>query len=394
MNSTPHELRDRMTKIRIVEIVTSVDEEAAGPSYPVPRLSQCLAALGHHVDLVSLGRPGARDWAGVRHTRYAWDLKRAGPFARLGVSQTMRRALREASADIFHTHGIWMMPNVYPAEAAFRYGRPFVLSPRGMLGAEALRFSGVKKRVFWTLVQGAAVRRVSCFHATSDHEYEDIRAFGLTQPVAVIPNGIDLPAVRRRLRNTEAPFVLSLGRIHPKKALDKLVRAWALIASDFPHWRLKIVGPSELSYADQLKRLAQQLRLDSVDISGPVFGDEKMALLAEAELFALSTLHENFGMTVAESLAVCTPVISTKGAPWSGLKAHACGWWVDHGIEPFASALRQAMSISPEQRQTMGERGRAWMERDFSWTGIAQQTEAVYRWLLGTDEKPVFVRVG
>ena len=379
--------------MRVAHTLSSIEAEASGPSYSVPRLCQALAALGNAVDLCTLGEPRPAKDSDYQDIRYKRDFARLGPLQRLGVSASMRRALAASRAEIFHTHGLWMMPNVYPAMAARKHRRPLVLSPRGMLGKDALRFSRLKKRMFWTLAQGTAVRGVSCFHATSDQEYEDIRAFGLTQPVAVIPNGIDLPAASYRLTDAETPFVLSLGRLHPKKALDRLIRAWALVAPDFPQWRLKIVGPSEIGYADQLKKLAQQLKLDSADISGPVFGDEKMAMLAGAELFALSTLHENFGMTVAESLAVSTPVISSKGAPWSGLETHACGWWVDHGVEPLAQALRRAMSISAGERRAMGERGRAWMQHDFAWAGIARQMDEVYRWLVEAREKPACVRV-
>ena len=60
------------------------------------------------------------------------------------------------------------------------------------------------------------------------------------------------------------------------------------------------------------------------------------------------------------------PVISTKGAPWSGLEDNRCGLWVDHGVEPMKAALRIMMSLSVDQRASMGKRGRDWMLRDFS----------------------------
>ena len=72
----------------------------------------------------------------------------------------------------------------------------------------------------------------------------------------------------------------------------------------------------------------------------------------------LPTLDENFGMVVAEALANGTPVISTKGAPWEGLELHSCGWWIDHGIEPLADALLQAMGRSRRELKCMGTRGR------------------------------------
>ncbi len=186
----------------------------------------------------------------------------------------------------------------------------------------------------------------------------------------------------------EAPYVVSLGRIHPKKALDRLILAWRGIEPAFPDWQLKIVGPDEGGYSAVLLRLIRELGLKNVSISGPVFGDAKIELMRGAELFALSTLNENFAMTVAESLAVETPVVSTRGAPWAGLVDHKCGWWIDHGAAPMAAALREAMSLSPEARRAMGANGRAWMERDFGWRGIAEQMADVYRWVSVGGERP------
>ena len=105
----------------------------------------------------------------------------------------MKRHLQLDPRDVLHTHGLWMMPNVYPSKAARRLGASLVLSPRGMLGKGALQFSRAKKRAFWWAVQKSAMKSVDCFHATAKSELEDIREFGLQHPVAVIPNGIDLP---------------------------------------------------------------------------------------------------------------------------------------------------------------------------------------------------------
>ena len=95
----------------------------------------------------------------------------------------------------------------------------------------------------------------------------------------------------------------------------------------------------------------------------------------------LPTLNENFGLTVAEALAAELPVISTKGAPWQGLEANGCGWWVDHGAEALADALRRAMQLDAAQRHAMGARGRDWVAREFSWDKAARDFQKVYRWL-------------
>jgi glycosyltransferase involved in cell wall biosynthesis len=262
-----------------------------------------------------------------------------------------------------------------------------------MLGGPALTFSARQKRLFWHIWQRRALQAVACVHVTALSELEDVRAFGLTDPVAVIPNGIDVPElpIKSAVRGKTIRQVLHLGRIHPKKGIDRLLRAWSLIDEYQDNWELRIIGPSEGGHTQELQALAQQLKVRNVHFEGPIYGDAKSRAYAQADLFILPTLHENFGMVVAEALAQGTPVISTKGAPWEGLISEHCGWWIEHGPEALAAAIKEAMVLSDEERATMGERGRDWMQRDFSWDTIAQKMESVYRWCAGQDDKPEFI---
>jgi glycosyltransferase involved in cell wall biosynthesis len=264
-----------------------------------------------------------------------------------------------------------------------------------MLSPTALSFSRLKKRIFWHLLQKSTVARAACFHATSAQEYEEIRALGFRQPVAIVPNGIDIETMMTPAATPSAArTLLSLGRIHPKKGLDTLLYAWAKVECVHPDWRLRIVGPSENGYDAKLKALSAELKLSRVSIEGPVYGAEKSRAYADADLFVLSTLNDNFALTVAEALAAGVPVIATKGAPWKGLAEEGCGWWVDHGTNPLASALSQSLTAPRERLAAMGEKGRAWMARDFSWNRAAGDMLSLYRWLSKTSDRPAFVRVG
>jgi glycosyltransferase involved in cell wall biosynthesis len=301
--------------------------------------------------------------------------------------------VRAPAADVVHVHGLWLMPNVYAGRAASRARRPLVVSPRGMLSPEALRFSRSKKRLFWALLQEPAYRDAACWHATSDQEMEDLRAFGVRAPVAVIPNGVDLPTTVSARTDREHRTVMSLGRIHPKKGLDKLIRAWAAVGPSAPDWCLRIVGPDEGGHADELVRLAHAVGAPNVCVEGPVYGAAKWDVLRAADLFVLPTLSENFGLAVAEALAAGLPAIVTKGAPWAGLETEHCGWWIDHGVEPLEIALRGAISMPAAELRAMGERGRAWIAREFSWDRVAADMVAVYRWLKEGGIPPGIVRL-
>lgn len=376
--------------MRSVHIISSLHAKGGGPSYSVPRLAEALTGHGWDAEIAALEAPDARTKSGVKVRSFGRDAVLVGALAQLGRSRAMAAGLWGMGGDVLHTHGLWMMPNVYPSRVAQRKGLPLVLAPRGMLGEDALKFSRWKKHAFWAIWQAHAVAEVRCFHATAESELEDIRDFGLKAPVAIVPNGVDLPPRPEAVApQHDPPFVLSLGRLHPKKGLQSLIAAFALVADAHPDWHLRLVGIDEGNHGDALRRAITVAGLEGrARVEGPVFGAEKVALMARASLFALPSLHENFAITVAESLAVETPVISSKGAPWSGLERHRCGWWVDHGVDALAAALDGAIALPASERAVMGARGRAWMERDFGWDGIAARMAEVYAWCLGKGERP------
>lgn len=381
--------------MKVVEIVASVANLSHGPSYSVPRLAEGLAHAGAEVDLFSVGEPSEEIRDGVRRRVFRHDIGGAPRIGHLRLSGPMNRALADeakAGAAVLHTHGLWLSPNIAPARIAQKAGRAFVISPRGMLGDAAMRFSSAQKRLVWSLFQKKAMQAAAFIHATSEGEAAEIRARGLTNPVVVIPNGIDIPPHADKVPGSER-LALSLGRIHPKKGLDRLVRAWAAAGPATAGWRLSIVGPSELGHADELRALAAQLGLANVAVGEGLFGEQKLAAYRQADLFILPTLNENFAMTVAESLAAGTPVISTKGAPWSGLLTHGCGWWIEHGEAAMAQVLKSALALPPDRLAAMGERGRAWMAADFSWDHIGARMLAAYEWVVNGGPPPVEARL-
>ena len=379
----------------IVHVIDSVANEAAGPSYSVPALCQALAKECNSVTLVSIGQEESVTNNGFSTRTFRHDYEGMPLIRQMRLSRAMQSALRlygDRKDVIFHMHGLWLMANVYPARIAKRAGTPLVLAPRGMLAPAAINFSKWRKRLMWYAFQARAVEAVSCFHATSEQEYQEIRDFGLRQPVAVVPNGVAVPASPVRApESRKTRIALYLGRVHPKKGLDRLITAWRKIEDQHSEWSLRIIGPDEGGYVERLKRQAFELGIGRVSFEEPLFGVAKAEAFRTADLFVFPTLNENFGMTVAEALAEGTPVICTKGAPWEGLVTHRCGWWIDHGPDQLAACLGDAMSIGRQELAAMGSRGREWMRRDYSWESKARMMRDVYLWLSGGLPMPVFV---
>lgn len=365
--------------------------EASGPSYSVTSLCRALIEAGQPTKLAVLEplpeKPGF-------HFAMAFPYG-LGP-RRLGVSPKMKRWLRDearsGNSRILHNHSLWMMPNIYPAAAVRGTDCKLVISPRGTLSAWALAHSAWIKKPMWHALQGKVMRKATAFHATSQGEYRELRDQGLRQPVAILPNGVDvgkagIEPVKKRKE------VLFLSRIHPKKGIANLLQAWRDVAERHPDWQLIIAGPDELDHTREMKTLANKLGVERCAFPGPLYGADKQRAYRQSSLYVLPTYSENFGMTVAEALAAGTPAIVTKGAPWQGLEPEGAGWWIDIGAEPLAAALDEAFSLPVEALEQKGAAARDWMIRDFSWAKIGEDMAEFYDWLVNGGDRPPFVRI-
>ena len=372
-----------------LHVIAGLDPRDGGPTYSVPSLCASLTRAGCNARMMTVRSDGCVERPDLQ--AFPQFASRTPVLGSLRLSPGLRRAAATQAkrSDVVHAHGLWLMPNVDAGNAAAHARTSLVVSPRGMLANEALEYSSLKKRLFWRLLQRRAYAGAAAWHATSEQEAAEIRAFGIAAPIAVIPNGIDLPDVladhdearpRRRL--------LFLSRIHPKKGLPVLLDAWSQIAAERPEWDLVIAGADEGGHRGELEARVATDGIPNIMFTGPLYGEAKTALLKATDLFVLPTRNENFGIAVAEALAAGIPAIVTTGAPWSGLATERCGWWIDQGVAPLVDALREATALPPDQRRAMGLRGRAWMTRDFGWDRIGRQMCAVYKWLAGDGPRP------
>lgn len=380
--------------VQVVQVTPAIARQSSGPSYSVLRLNQALRDQSVGSCVAALDWPGTS--MGLPHVQL---FKMGLGGKRLGRSPAMMRWLRELVANypslILHGHAMWQATGWYPSWAAKGTNTRVVISPRGTFGHAAFVGGSTLKRAVWPLLQRPACRAAACFHATAYSEAQEIRALGFDQPIAVVPNGIDVLPTECDV-GTRAKTVVFLGRIHPKKDIPTLMRAWHAIEPEYPEWSLCVAGSDETYYGvsghlDEMKSLCGELALRRVRFVGDVHGGAKRDLLSSAALFVLPTKNENFGIAVAEALAHGVPAIVSKGAPWAGLEEQQAGWWIDFGVDPLVHALRQALSLAPEQLAAMGARGREWMMRDFSWDVVGAKMAETYRWLNGQRPKPDWV---
>jgi poly(glycerol-phosphate) alpha-glucosyltransferase len=392
--------------MKIAYLLNSVSRKAGGLFEICKRLAQTTC---REKEIVVLGmedeftKTDVIQWAPLRPTVFPPVFARSFGYA-LGYSQY----LAEVCPDIAHVHGLW----TYPSFAGYRWHRrtkrPLIYTAHGMLAPWALRNSAWKKRLVRALWEDAAHRSAACFHVNSEAEHLTLRRHGLRIPICIIPNGIDLPAGQSsevsslvsdlasvaRGRN----LLLYLGRLHPKKNLLNLIRAWKEALNSHPSilnsWMLAIAGWDQGGHEAQLRQLTTDLRLlTSIIFLGPRFGADRDACYRACDAFVLPSLSEGLPMTVLEAWAYAKPVLMTSECNLP--EGFVAGAALQTGTtsKQIAARLKQLIEMSDDDRKAMGARGRALVAETFSWPRIGEQMRWVYEWVLGGGTAPETIRL-
>jgi glycosyltransferase involved in cell wall biosynthesis len=228
----------------------------------------------------------------------------------------------------------------------------------------------------------------------------DYRRIGLTNPVAVVPSGVAIPeSVSATLFHEAYPqlagkrVVLFLGRLHPKKGLMMLVRAWARSASSFDDAHLVLAGPDFEGTRATLGGLVDELGIrHQVTFTGMLAGPMKWSALAMASVFALPSFSEGFSVAVLEALGMGLPVIVTRACNIPEVAESRCGWVVESEQSAIEIAIEESLGLPALELHMMGERGMALVAGRFTWPVVGKQMAEVYRWVLGGPQ-PASVQI-
>lgn len=290
-------------------------------------------------------------------------------------------------ADVIHGHGLYVGTNFILGRAARKQQKPLVYHVHGMFEPYILKRSQWKKRLVHWLFEDDNFRKVQLWRALTGKEADQIRAYGIRQPVVVTPNGINIddfprpsdptapietPLVPRLVKNVRR--VLFLGRIHPKKGLDLLLSAWAKLRTSTQDWQLVIAGPDEQGHLAKVQELSRCLGLqDQIIFTGPVTGQPKLNLLYSADLFILPSYSEGFSMSILEAMACEVPVIATHACNFPDVSASQAGWECEATADALTVSLRFALEASQLERKERGFLGRRLVETRYTWTTIVEE---------------------
>lgn len=392
--------------VRVLHVVSSLDVRAGGTTAAVLGMSVAQARAGAAVTVLATFRAGydpsavsAMREEGVNVTLVGPVL---GPLAWCrGIRAKVQRAV--AASDIVHIHALWEEIQHQAAVDARRSNVPYIITPHGMLDPWSLSQSRWKKWAYmhWRLRRN--LKSAAALHYTARIEKQLCDRLCLRVPGIIVPNGIDLSEYRELPRRdafreryqiqSDVPLVLFLGRLHPKKGCEILIKGFAQAiarkedaVSRKPN--LVIAGPDSNSYQRELEALVSDCGLqDAVHFVGPLYAKEKLAAYVDADLFALISYQENFGIAVIEALAAGCPVLLSDQVNIHDLvETEQVGWVVPTEVDATARALRAWLQFvgDPESMRT---RARAAASR-YDWQSIASSWMTQYEQIICASRSP------
>lgn len=376
--------------MKILHCISDLNLRSGGPSLCVWSLVTVLRGLSIDVDIVTYESQEENDKM-IGEGSFVKVIP-SPRFRRFGYSASLYNFLQNSSHEIFHGNGLWQYPVHATAKAARKKNKPYIISPHGMLYPEALLNSAWFKKLAMFLYQKKDLKKATVLHATCKQELEHFRQLGLTNPVAVIPNSIDIKIPGKQVKpENQKKRVGYVGRFDPIKNIENLIKAWSETGKYEPGWELVLIGDGETSYKASLVRLVEKLDIKNIVFTGFLNGEEKETALQSLNYLVLPSKSENFGMVVPEALIREIPVIASKGTPWEELNTYNAGWWIDIGVQPLVETLHETLNLSEEQRQQMGQKGRKLVEEKYSIEAVAAQMIQLYKWILNEGEMPKFV---
>jgi glycosyltransferase involved in cell wall biosynthesis len=382
-------------------LVSSISWRAGGLLHSARRLAQQMEARERAVAAVfSLEDEWSADYLRWWQPLHVHLFPVAGP-RWFGFAPGLLPCLRSKSLDMVHLHGMWMYPSVVALRWAASSRRPLVISPHGMLNPWALRQSAAKKRVARILFEDRNLRRAACLRSLCPAETLAFRRLGLKNRICEIPNGVDVPeccwgeadlVARRRAAGAPGKMLLYVGRLHQKKQLPSLLRAWKELerveVAGRDDWDLVIVGWDQFDHREDLRGLIRDLQITRVHLLGPVFGKDLSALLFSASGFILPSISEGLPMVVLEAWAHRLPVVMTESCNLPEGFRRGAALRISTEAADISRAIAELIQMSEADRCQMGARGLDLVREKFAWPTFAGQMLAVYKWLLGGGPTP------
>ena len=293
-----------------------------------------------------------------------------------------------AKYDAIHVHALFSYTSTVAMTIARFKKIPYLTTPHGLLCEWSLEQSKQKKQAYLKLIERANLNRAQAIHLTCQQEQDDVLALKFKSPTFVLPLALtempaQIPDAAKLLRQnlncpTDEPIILFLSRLHYKKGLDYLISALGKLRDR--RFTFVIAGSGTPAYEAEIYSLLVASGIeDRTQMIGFVEGEQKDLLIQGADLFALTSHSENFGISVLEALVVGTPVLVTPGVGLATIvREHHLGYVAELDIEAITQALDRYLT-DPDCAKQMGIRARQFTIENYNWDKIATDLIQVYR---------------
>jgi glycosyltransferase involved in cell wall biosynthesis len=379
--------------MRVLHVIPSLSPRRGGPSIAVLEMVRAQRALGLDAeiattdeDLMPFALENPTDHQGVPVRFFGRRLSHFSVLREFAFSPRFPRWLGHNidRYEILHVHALFSHLPTAAMRTARRAGVPYLNRPLGILGRWPLRQSAWRKRAYLHLVEKSNLCGAAALHFVSESEQAEAADLQLAVRGVVVPHGIVLPpivpdaasALRGQLGLApDRQLVLFLGRVHAKKGIDLLLRALASLPKPRPAFLIAGDGPGRAG----IERLARELALTSdVHWLGFIEGAMKNLCLQGADLFALTSHHENFGIAALEALAAGTPVLlSPQVALAAQVEQNSLGLVAPLQVEAIRDALTLALAAVSNDVDRV--RRRSFVATNYSWAANAAALATLYR---------------
>lgn len=368
----------------------SLDVKSGGPALSTYLTIRGLRNAGANVDMLMppLGENGKLIADDV-NLHYTAPVKNS----RMGYMPGMNQLLKKLPQyDLYHVQGLWQWLGHSVASYARKQKKPYVITLRGMLYPQALAHSALTKKISLALYQRNDLQQAACIQVTCKEELNYYRDLGGSNPVAVLPNPIDVEGViERSIQFSQKMRIGYLGRVHPRKRIERLIYAFDALRDELKEAELLIIGSGDEQYGQFLRDEVVRLNLTNVRFAGFLTGEEKDEAILSLSYLVVPSDFENFGNIVTEALVRGIPVIASKGMPWQELDKFHCGWWIDNDQETINQTLHIAINTPESERIKMGMNGKQLVAEKYSVDSLGGKMKRLYEWILYGGAKPEFV---
>lgn len=378
-------------KIHILHLTEDHSFKAGGVPAVVDQLSNRIARNSEFDVSILCVRENAQKTLGVKISQCKPSFWANSWGWSPGLENVILKHLCEGNTNIIHIHGVWMAIQYLGVKVALRNQVSTILSTHGMLEPWHWNSKGkvqwMKKLMYWNLIAYPEFKKVSVIHALTKTEHDNLKSLFPVHHIKVIPNAMDLSLIDKMLSevskstlNLPDRYIAFIGRLHPQKGIDVLIKAFAE-SNLSKEWKLLIAGPEGYpGYLEVLKKICTKHNLEGrVTFLGLVNGVDKWKLYRQAWAICLPSRSEGQSLVALEAMSSYTPILTTMTPETQHLTNAGCILFEAENHKELAWTIQRACLWDASERDKRGSMSRNYIQDHHNWDVLIEVWNELYQ---------------